>query len=320
VIVDRAVYRDGERVLEPDSLADLSAASRQAGGIAWLGLHEPTEAELAAVAREFELHELALEDAIHKHQRPKIERYGDTLFLVLRPAHYIDETETVEFGELHVFAGPQFVVTIRHGAASELGRVRRELEARPHLLRRGPMSIVHAILDRVVDDYVPVISGVENDVDEIETEVFGDRADVSRRTYQLIREVIEFRRATEPLADILEGLMREATADEEERRYLRDVHDHALRIQEQAAALHELLRNILNVNLAIETNRQNEEVKKISAWAAILFAPTVVGTIYGMNFDHMPELGWVFGYPMALGLMASVSTGLYVLFRRRGWI
>jgi magnesium transporter len=320
VIVDRAVYRDGERVLEPDSLADLSAESRHAGGIAWLGLHEPTEDELAAVAREFELHELALEDAIHKHQRPKIERYGDTLFLVLRPARYIDETETVEFGELHVFAGPQFVVTIRHGAASELGRVRRELESRPHLLRRGPMSIVHAILDRVVDDYVPVVGGVENDVDEIETEVFGDRNDVSRRTYELLREVIEFRRATEPLADILDGLMREATADEEERRYLRDVHDHALRIREQAAALHELLRNILNVNLAIETNRQNEEVKTISAWAAILFAPTVVGTIYGMNFDHMPELGWVFGYPMALGLMVSVSTGLYLLFRRRGWI
>jgi magnesium transporter len=320
VIVDRAVYRDGERVLEPDSLADLSAESRHAGGIAWLGLHEPTEDELAAVAREFELHELALEDAIHKHQRPKIERYGDTLFLVLRPARYIDETETVEFGELHVFAGPQFVVTIRHGAASELGRVRRELESRPHLLRRGPMSIVHAILDRVVDDYVPVVGGVENDVDEIETEVFGDRNDVSRRTYELLREVIEFRRATEPLADILDGLMREATADEEERRYLRDVHDHALRIREQAAALHELLRNILNVNLAIETNRQNEELKKISAWAAILFAPTVVGTIYGMNFDHMPELGWVLGYPMALGLMVSISTGLYLLFRRRGWI
>ena len=319
MIVDAAVYRDGERIVERGSLGELAEASR-GEGIAWLGLHDPTEEEVAAVAREFELHELALEDAIHRHQRAKLERYGDTLFLVLRPARYIDETETVEFGELHVFAAPHFVVTIRHGGASELGRVRQELESRPQLLRRGTMSIVHAILDRVVDDYVPVVAGIENDIDEIETEAFGDRADVSRRTYELIREVIEFRRATEPLTEMLDRLIRDATADEEERRYLRDVHDHAVRVRDQAAGFHELLRNILSVNLAIETNRQNEEVKKISAWAAILFAPTLVGTIYGMNFDHMPELGWLLGYPFALGLMASVSTALYVLFKRRGWI
>ena len=327
MIVDRAIYRDGQRTSEPDTLADLYAASRNGGGIAWLGLYEPTDEELEDVAREFDLHELAVEDAIHAHQRPKLERYGDTLFLVLRPARYIDETETVEFGEIHVFAGPQFVITVRHGAASELGRVRRALEARPDLLRGGPLSIVHAIVDLVVDDYAPVVAGVENDIDEIETEVFGGSPEVSRRIYQLTREVIEFRRATKPLPDILARLMDEPSIDEEERRYLRDVQDHALRIEDQADAFHELLRNILNVNLTLETkalneagNRQNEEVKKISAWAAILFAPTIIGTIYGMNFEHMPELGWQLGYPMALALMVAVSVSLYALFKRRSWI
>jgi magnesium transporter len=327
VIVDRAIYRDGLRTDEPETLADLYAACRNGDGIAWLGLYDPNAEELEGVAREFDLHELAVEDAIHAHQRPKIERYGDTLFLVLRPARYIDETETVEFGEIHVFASPQFVITIRHGAASELGRVRRALEARPHLIRGGPMSIVHAIVDRVVDDYAPVVAGVGNDIDEIETEVFGGSPEVSRRIYQLTREVIEFRRATKPLPDILSRLTDEPTIDEEERRYLRDVHDHALRIEDQVDAFHELLRNVLSVNLTLETkalneagNRQNEEVKKISAWAAILFAPTVVGTIYGMNFDHMPELGWLLGYPMALGLMVAFSVSLYLLFKRRGWI
>jgi magnesium transporter len=327
VIVDRAIYRDGQRSGEPGTIAELSAASRDGGGIAWLGLHQPTAEELAAVAEEFDLHELAVEDTIHAHQRPKLEHYGDTLFLVLRPARYIDETETVEFGEIHVFAGPQFVITVRHGEASELGRVRRALEARPELLRRGPMAIVHAIVDRVVDDYAPVVAGVENDIDQIESEVFGGSPEVSRRIYELIREVIAFRRATQPLADILGSLMLEPIADEEERRHLRNVQDHALRIEERADAFHELLRHILSVNLTLETkalseagNRQNEEVKKISAWAAILFAPTIVGTVYGMNFEHMPELGWLLGYPMALGLMVSVSLGLYLLFRRRGWI
>ena len=189
------------------------------------------------------------------------------------------------------------------------------------------MAIVHAIVDRVVDDYTPVVAGLENDVDEIESEVFGRARHVSRRTYQLIREVIEFRRAINPLPEVLVQLMRDSDVGGEEKRYLRDVRDHAVRTQEQVEGFHELLRSILSVNLTLETkalseagNRQNEEVKKISAWAAILFAPTLVGTIYGMNFKHMPELQWRFGYPMALGLMLAVSLSLYVLFRRRRWI
>ena len=326
MIVACAVYKDGERIAEPEHFDELYEASRDQGAIVWLGLHEPTNEEIAVIAREFEIHELALEDAIHAHQRPKLERYGDVLFLVLRPARYVDDTETVEFGEIHVFAGPTFVVTIRHGEASELGRVRRALESRPQLLRAGPMAIVHAVADRVVDDYAPVLIGLENDIDEVESEVFGGTPTASRRAYELIREVIELRRATQPLPDTLARLVDEAPTTEE-RRYLRDVHDHSLRVREQVEAFHELLRNILSINLTLETkalseagNRQNEEVKRISSWAAILFAPTLVGTVYGMNFEHMPELDWRLGYPMALGMMLAVSVGLYVLFRRRGWI
>ena len=173
MIVDRAIYRDGRRVAEPSDLAEMAAACRDGGGIAWIGLYRPTHEEFAEVAREFDLHELAVEDAVNAHQRAKLERYGDTLFCVLRPARYIDETETVEFGEVHVFAGPHFVITVRHGEAPDLAAVRRELEARPDLLRRGPVAILHAIMDRVVDDYAPVVAGVENDIDEIEDEVFG---------------------------------------------------------------------------------------------------------------------------------------------------
>jgi magnesium transporter len=327
VIVDRAVYRDGRRTAEPEDFAELRAASQTGDAIAWLGLYEPGTDEFAAVAREFGLHELAVEDAVKAHQRPKLERYGDTLFIVLRPARYVDETETVLFGEVAIFVGPRFVITVRHGDAPELGPVRRRLEARPELLRRGALAIVYAIVDHVVDGYQPVVSGLQNDVDEIEDEVFGASATVSRRIYELTREVIEFQRATAPLEGILARLMDEPAIDAEERRYLRDVQDHAIRVQEQAHAFRALLQNILSVNLTLETKAlseashvQNEQLKRISAWAAILFAPTLVGTTYGMNFEHMPELGWTFGYPLALTLMLLVSVGLYVVFRRRRWI
>jgi magnesium transporter len=327
VIVDRAIYRDGRRTAGPAELAEMEQACRRDGGLAWVGLYRPSEAEFAAVAREFGLHALAVEDAVHAHQRPKLERYGETLFCVLLPARYIDATENVEFGEVHVFAGPHFVVTVRHGEAPDLAAVRRGLEARPDLLCRGPVTILHAIMDRVVDDYAPVIAGVENDIDEIEDEVFGGQADVSRRIYELSREVIAFQRASKPLPPMLELLMKDPGVGEEERRYLRDVQDHSLRVVEQADAFRQLLQSILSVNLTLETktltevsNAQSEEVKKISAWAAILFAPTLVGTIYGMNFEHMPELDWLLGYPLALLLMASTSVALYLLFKRRGWI
>ena len=327
MIVDRAVYRDGRRVAEPDDLSELHAACLHGDAIAWLGLYEPDHEEFASVASIFELHELACEDAVKAHQRPKLERYGDTLLIVLRPARYVDETESVEFGEVEIFVGPQFVITVRHGEAPGLGLVRKRLEERPDLLGRGPIAIVYGLLDHVVDGYEPVIAGLENDIDEIEDEVFSGSPTVSRRIYELTREVIEFQRATSPLEAMVGRLMQEPGVDEEQRRYLRDVQDHAVRAQEQAHAFRAHLETILSVNLTLETKTlsevslaQNEQVKRISAWGAILFAPTLIGTIYGMNFDHMPELHWRLGYPFALGLMVSISAALYLILKRRGWI
>ena len=328
MIVDCAVYRAGRREAEPHDLAELNEASQTPGGVAWLGLYEPSADELGAVAREFGLHELAVEDAVKAHQRPKLERYGDTLFIVLRPARYDDETETVLFGEVEMFVGPHFVITVRHGEAPGLGAVRTRLEARPDLLSRGPPAIAYAILDQIVDGYEPVLAGLENDIDEIEDEVFGaGNPEVSRRIYELIREVIEFQRATAPLDRILAHLIDGPEVSEEDSRYLRDVRDHAVRAEEQVAAFRALLQNILSVNLTLETKvlsevslAQSEQVKRISAWAAILFAPTLIGTNYGMNFEHMPELEWQLGYPFALSLMVLVPVALYVVFRRRRWI
>ncbi|MGH2557590.1 MAG: magnesium/cobalt transporter CorA [Thermomicrobiales bacterium] len=322
VIVDNAIYIDGKRT-EPISLQETYEASRAQQGMAWIGLYKPTSEEFASVAQEFDLHELAVEDAIKAHQRPKLERHGGTLFVVLQAARYLDSQEMVDFAEVHVFVGDDFVVTVRHGETPSLAAVRRRMEHDPEMLRRGPQAILYAILDRVVDDYGPVVAGLENDIDEIETEIFGGHADVSRRTYELSREVIEFQRAVKPLPAMLGNLIagfEKYGVDPELHEYVRDVEDHAIRIQEQVASFRELLQNILSVNLAMVSLQQNDEVKRISAWAAILFAPTLVGTIYGMNFDHMPETHWTLGYPFAVFLMALVSLGLYTAFKRRGWL
>jgi len=322
VIVDSAIYVDGKR-LEATSLEETYEFCREREGIAWIGLYKPTTAEFSSVAKEFGLHPLAVEDAVKAHQRPKIEQYGEMRFIVLRAARYLDEPETVEFGELHMFVGADFVVSIRHSESPDLSHVRKRLESDPELLKLGTEAIVYAILDQVVDDYAPVVIGLENDIDEIEEAIFGGNASISRRTYELSREVIQFQRAIIPLVSILEHLMadykREA-GNEDLLSNLRDVHDHAIRVEEQVAAFRELLHNILSVNLAMVGLNQNEEVKRISAWAAILFAPTLVGTIYGMNFDHMPELGWLLGYPFALLMMLLVGVLLYVIFRVRGWL
>jgi magnesium transporter len=327
VIVNQAIYRNGVRDPDVVEFDALSAACQTGDAMAWLGLYEPTKDELQAAAAAFDLHELAVEDAAQAHQRPKLDRYDGMMLLVLRPARYADETETVVFGELEIFTGPNFVITVRHGEAPDLGHVRRALEARPDLLARGPFAIVYGILDHVVDCYQPVVAGLENDIDEIEDEVFGGSATVSRRTYELTREVIEFQRATKPLAGILTQLIALPGVDDEERRYLRDVQDHAMRIEEQVDGFRALLQNILSVHLTLETKAltevsisQNEQVQKISAWAAILFAPTLIGTIYGMNFEHMPELHWRLGYPMAIAMMLAVSVALYAIFKRRRWI
>ncbi|MDP9438331.1 MAG: magnesium/cobalt transporter CorA [Actinomycetota bacterium] len=323
MIVDSAIYVDGRRASEPGgSLDETYQACRSQEGIAWIGLYRPTGEEFEAVAQEFELHPLSVEDALDAHQRPKLERYGETLFVVLRPARYLDESETVEFGETHVFVGRDFVITVRHSEVPDLGEVRRRLEGDPELLRRGPEAILHAIMDRVVDDYGPVVDGLENDIEEIEAQVFGGSADVSRRVYELSREVIQFQRAADPLNEVLGALLRgEAIdVDPEVGRYLRDVQDHAQQVSDRLAGYRDLLQNILSVNLTLVSLQQNEQVKKISGWAAILFAPTLIGTVYGMNFDHMPELHWLFGYPFALTLMVLTSIILYLAFKRRGWL
>ncbi|GLF97949.1 magnesium and cobalt transport protein CorA [Streptomyces yaizuensis] len=337
-VVEAVVYRDGHRVAEPDSLAETYRRLRAyPDGMAWIGLHRPTAEELLSLAAEFDLHELAVEDALEAHQRPKLERYGDTLFVVLRAARYLDAQEEVDFGELHVFLGKDFLITVRHSAAPDLSAVRRRMEETPELLALGPEAVLYAILDAVVDGYAPVVAGVQNDIDEIETEVFGGDPAVSRRIYELAREMVEFQRATSPLLGMLQGLMAGFTKygiDEELQSHLRDVADHVTHTSERVDGFRQALADILTVNATLVTQQQNaemralaeagfeqnEEIKKISSWAAILFAPTLVGTVYGMNFDHMPELHWVGGYPFAIALMAVVCTSLYVVFKRRDWL
>jgi magnesium transporter len=305
--------------------------------MAWIGLYRPDEGEIASLAAEFALHELAVEDAIHAHQRPKLERYEDVLFVVLRAARYIDASEEVEFGELHVFVGPDFVITVRHSEAPELSQVRRRMEANPELLKRGPEAVLYAILDEVVDGYAPVVAGLENDVEQIEVQVFSGDPAVSKRIYELSREVIEFQHATHPMAGLLDALSAgfdKYGIDPELQRYLRDVADHLTQVIERVDEQRQLLASILTVNATLVGQQQNEEmkaltqasyaqneeIKRVSAWAAILFAPTVIGTIYGMNFQHMPELRWRWGYPFALSLMLLTSVLLFRLFRRRHWL
>lgn len=336
-IIDNAIYVDGVRTKNPQSLSETFERTRERGGMSWIGLYRPRAEEIREVADEFGIHALVVEDALAGHQRAKLERYGDVLFMVLRPARYLDDVEEVEFGEVHVVVGPDFVVTIRHAESPDLGRVRRRLEGDPSLLAHGSEAVLYAILDEVVDEYAPVLAGLENDIDEIESQLFEADADATQRIYGLGREVIDFQRATQPLSGMLETLLRESDkyrVSEELKRYLGDVLDHTLRVTDRAKTFRTVLDNALTVESTIVARRQNEEmrrmtelsirqndeVKRISGWAAILFAPTLVGTIYGMNFDHMPELHWLFGYPMAVGMMAALGFGLYSAFRRKGWL
>ncbi|MEU4577558.1 magnesium and cobalt transport protein CorA [Nonomuraea sp. ATR24] len=337
-VINNTIYRDGRIVACPASLADAFAHLKEnPGDMAWIGLYRPKEWELVKLAEEFELHELALEDAIVGSQRPKADRYGDTLFVVLRAARYLDDVEEVAFGELHVFVGPDVVITVRHAEAPDLQAVRKRMESDPDLLRQGPQAVLYAILDAVVDGYAPVVAGLQTDIEEIEAQVFGGDPAVSRRVYELSGEVIEFQRATAPLSRIIDGLIAGADKyglDDELRSYLGDVSDHAITVNERLGSFKQQLQNILLVNSTLVSQAQNEEmarmtqvsiqqgeeVKKISAWAAILFAPTVVGGVYGMNFDVMPETHWAFGYPFAMALMVASCVTLYVIFKKRDWL
>jgi magnesium transporter len=342
-VVDNAIYVDGRRSADPSSLdhtfAELRDCAEGEHRFCWIGLLRPSPDEIKAVAEEFGLHNLAVEDTIKAHQRPKLERYGDVQFVVLRPARYVDPVEVIEIGELHLFLGPDFVITVRHAEEPDLKVVRHRLEKEPELLANGPFAVLYAIMDKIVDDYGPVLDGLQDDIDEIEVQVFQGERGVSKRIYQLTREVIEFQRAVEPLGEIFVELRyrlkeRAGTADLELRRALRDVADHATRGMDRVDGYRQLLNNILTVNAALVAQRQNDEmtrlseagfeqneqVKRISSWAAILFAPTLVASIYGMNFDHMPELHWTLGYPFAVALMVVLGLILYTIFKRRGWL
>jgi magnesium transporter len=323
VIIDCAIYEEGRR---RDGHVDLEHAydmRHQPGKFVWIGLYEPTEDEFDSLKREFDLHPLAVEDAIHAHQRPKLEVYGDMLFLVLKTARYVDPEEVIRLGELLVFLGDDFVITVRHGEASSLREVRESLESNPAHLRRGPGAVLHAILDRVVDDYQPAIEGLETDIDEVEEELFsGERTNPAERIYRLQREVLQFRKASAPLVDPIAKLAagHYGQVHPEIHDYFRDVNDHLMRARDQLDAMRDLLGSSLQANLAQVSVRQNDDVRRISAWVAIIAVPTAIAGIYGMNFENMPELKWHLGYPGVLLVMALICLGLYRYFRRAGWL
>jgi magnesium transporter len=323
-IVDSAVYTDGKR---RDGTVELGEAFEQCkadnSSWVWIGLHQPSPEEFDAVQREFRLHPLAVEDAIKAHQRPKLEEYGDSLFLVLKPARYHEDKEEVEFGEILIFLGKGFLITVRHGETTELHDVRKEVEQRPELLKKGPPAVLYRIVDRIVDDYEPVLAGVEDDIEEVEEQVFSpERNNVGPRVYHLKREVLDFHRSTSPLIDPLDqlavGIDDYIPADM--RTYFRDVFDHVVRINDQVDSFREMLNSVLSANLTQVTVQQNSDMRKISAWVAIVAVPTAIAGIYGMNFDNMPELRWDYGYPAVLVVIVVICYLLYRNFKRVGWL
>jgi magnesium transporter len=322
VIVDCAVYQDGRRNEGELAVGDAYEAARDRNGFVWIGLFEPTEAEFDSVRREFDLHELAVEDAIKAHQRPKLEVYGDSLFVVLKTASWVDAPEYVRFGEILVFVGDQFVITVRHGE-TDLHEVRLGMEERPDLLRCGPAAALHAIVDRVVDDYEPVVEHLDAAIRDVEADVFSPtRSNPAEQIYALKRAVLSLHGAIVPLVEPVSGLAagRHALVADDLHSYFRDVHDHLTRMAGHVGSFRELLNSVLTANLTQASVRQNEDVRKISAWAAIIAVPTLISGIYGMNFEHMPELDWTLGYPGAIGFMALVCLTLFRYFHKVGWL
>ncbi|MFI1917197.1 magnesium and cobalt transport protein CorA [Nocardia sp. NPDC020380] len=325
-----AVYLNGRRFSDQltyrEALADVRARK---DGFVWLGLLEPDEATMDDVAQAFGLHELAAEDVIHAHQRPKLERYGDTLFLVMRTVRYLEHELTsasaqiVDTGEIMIFLGPDFVIIVRHGDFGGLLRVRDELEANPSRLRLGPSAVMHAAADHVVDSYLGVIESIDKDIDEMEEAVFrpGSRIAVEA-IYQLKSEVVELRGAVRPLGLALRTLVQDDTLPlrDQIRSYLRDVADHHTQVTEQIMNFNESLSALINAALAKVGVQQNTDMRKISAWAALAAVPTMIAGIYGMNFEHMPELTWHFGYPAVIAVMLVICGGLYANFHRNDWL
>ncbi|MFI9229264.1 magnesium and cobalt transport protein CorA [Streptomyces rimosus] len=340
-IVDCGVYRDGRRVSDHVTPSQAMASVRADSGFAWIGLHEPTEAEFAEIAREFGLHPLAVEDAVHAHQRPKLERYDDTLFTVFKTVHYVEHaeltatSEVVETGEVMCFTGRDFIVTVRHGGQGSLRALRHRLQDDPELLGKGPSAVLHAIADQVVDGYIAVAGAMQDDIDEVEIDVFSSGSDGkgsggkgsakggdAGRIYQLKREVLEFKRAVSPLLRPMQVLSERPMRliDTDIQKYFRDVADHLARVTEQVLSFDDLLNSILQANLAQATVAQNEDMRKITSWAAIFAVPTMIAGIYGMNFEYMPELKWKYGYPLVLLVTVAICFGIHRGFKRNGWL
>jgi magnesium transporter len=329
-IVDYAVYRDGVR--QPDCGSWQQAyddVQRTGSGFVWIGLHEPTENQLAGLAARFDLHPLAVEDAVHAHQRPKLERYDDMLFAVVKTVFYDDggtpgDSEVVETGEVMVFLGPNYVVTVRHGEHGGLRGMRKRMETNSDMLTLGPSVVLYGIMDVAVDGYLSVGAALQEDIDEVESAVFGggSRGADTNRMYRLKRDVLALRRSAAPLAAAVNTLAQQpmALVAEDTQEYFRDVHDHLAQVIEQVAAFDELLNTLVSANLAQVSVVQNEDMRKISAWVAIAAVPTLVAGIYGMNFDDMPELHWRFGYPLILSGILIVCGSLYRAFKRNGWL
>jgi magnesium transporter len=326
VIVDSAVYRRGNRIpvdCAPGDYHDLRQQASGEGDFVWVGLHEPSEAELEDVAIAFGLHPLAVEDALNAHQRPKLERYEDSLFLILKTLWYVDATDQVETGEINMFIGPDFVITVRHGEGGGLQEARKWLEGREHILANGPFAVVYAVCDQIVDHYELVANELEVDVDEVEASVFSaERTRDSARIYVLKRELAEMRRAVlplkAPLARFASGAEHGVHADAAP--YFRDVGDHLARIAETVDNLDTLLSTAFDAHIAQISVQQNDDMRRISALVGLIAAPTVIGSIYGMNFDHMPELHWLLGYPFALLLMFASSLTVWIISKRAGWL
>ncbi|GGW85119.1 magnesium and cobalt transport protein CorA [Streptomyces noursei] len=340
-IVDCGVYRDGQRVRGHLAPGEAIAGVRDEGGFVWIGLHEPTEAEFAGIAQEFGLHPLAVEDAVHAHQRPKLERYDDTLFTVFKTVHYVEHaeltstSEVVETGEVMCFTGPNFIVTVRHGGQGSLRALRHRLQEDQERLAKGPSAVLHAIADQVVDGYMAVAGAVQDDIDEVEIDVFSSgtngkgaggkgaaKGGDAGRIYQLKREVLEFKRAVSPLLRPMQLLSERPMrlVDSDIQKYFRDVADHLARVNEQVLSFDDLLNSILQANLAQAAVAQNEDMRKITAWAAIFAVPTMIAGIYGMNFTYMPELHWKYGYPAMMLVTVTICLGIHRGFKRNGWL
>jgi magnesium transporter len=322
-VVACVAYAGGRRVGEV-ALEDISDVLKQDDRFVWIGLHEPDQELLRVVQEEFGLHDLAVEDAHRAHQRPKLEVYGDGLFIVIHTVQQPGGGD-LAFGETHLFVGARYIVSVRHGASLPYREVRARCESQPALLAKGPGYVLYALMDFIVDHYFPAVDMIEEQLEEIEDEIFtgsGISRETTGRIYHLKRELLHLKRAVSPLVDITNRLMRfdVELIPEDTRLYFRDVYDHVIRINEMVDMLRELLTSALEANFSLLSVRQNDAMKRLAGWAAIFAVPTMIAGVYGMNFEHMPELRWAWGYPLIMGGMLAVCVLLYVRFKRAGWL